>query len=657
MTDMAIQYIRYNPEISSSQTVGIPSPLKACWGGTSITAIPAIDGNQVAVWCSTVWNPLVAQTRTVTFYACPISVLAAACQGTNVLLTAKVIYDDYPPAPAKSAPIQDLCTVYCGQGMTIVSWQWGGFTTGSATGIATSMQFTNEPSDTAAGSSTQAAVAVEDASNNPVAGDIVTIVQQSGPSAGSPPVPGISSPTSTLTAITNTSGVAVFTNINPQLAGSYTITAVDGSATATSTTFQVGPQRSVITPSSPPSSPIQGGPTYHVSATATSGDTVVITDTTSSVCSLSAGVVSFVGPGTCTLNFNDPATGNVNYSPALQVTQSFQVGGLTATQVGIAMGTTTPGASATTNDSVVVTLENSVGSPVKSTGTTTVVISDVANGFFATSNGVAGAASLNLSFANGVSTVTAYFGNQTTGPDTITVINGTSTWGSVFLTTIGGTPTQVAITPSTTTPTVSSLTNTTLSLQLEDQWGNFTTANTSTTLTLSNSGSGFFSSSPGATGSATLDVTFASGVGAASAYFGNQTSGSDLVSAKNGANVWATSTLTLVPGAPAKVQITLSPSSPTANGTTNTTVTLQLQDQYGNAVHTSGVALTLTNAGSGYFASTIGVPKAFASTSLTLSTNASGVVTAYFGDATKESDTITVSGTGISSTSSPFSVA
>ena len=165
--------------------------------GRQCTAIQAIDGDQVAVWCSTVWNPLVAQTRTVTFDACPITVSKNECTATatppnapNWLLSTTVVFDDYPPAPAKSAPIQTLCTVYCGEGMTIVNWQWGSSAAGSTTtGVAASMTFSNEPSDTNAQTPTQAAVTVLDASNDPVVGDTVTLVQQSGPSSGTPPVP------------------------------------------------------------------------------------------------------------------------------------------------------------------------------------------------------------------------------------------------------------------------------------------------------------------------------------------------------------------------------------------------------------------------------------------------------------------------------------
>ena len=36
MTDLAIQYVRYNPLISNSTTVELPTPFVPCWGGTSV---------------------------------------------------------------------------------------------------------------------------------------------------------------------------------------------------------------------------------------------------------------------------------------------------------------------------------------------------------------------------------------------------------------------------------------------------------------------------------------------------------------------------------------------------------------------------------------------------------------------------------------------
>ena len=68
------------------------------------------------------------------------------------------------------------------------------------------------------------------------------------------------------------------------------------------------------------------------------------------------------------------------------------------------------------------------------------------------------------------------------------------------------------------------------------------------------------------------------------------------------------------------------------------------------------MALTLTNSGAGYFATSSGVRMANALTSLVVTTNALGVAIGYFGDNTAQSDTITAWGTGLSSTTSPFTV-
>ena len=68
-----------------------------------------------------------------------------------------------------------------------------------------------------------------------------------------------------------------------------------------------------------------GGPTYTVTATATSGLPVTFTidATASSVCSIAGSTVSFLGAGTCVIDANQ--AGNANYNAAPQVQQSFQV--------------------------------------------------------------------------------------------------------------------------------------------------------------------------------------------------------------------------------------------------------------------------------------------------------------------------------------------
>jgi hypothetical protein len=215
----------------------------------------------------------------------------------------------------------------------------------------------------------------------------------------------------------------------------------------------------------------------------------------------------------------------------------------------------------------------------------------------------------------------------------------------------------VAISPSTTSPGVSAVTNTTLSFQLEDKWGNPTVSSGTTTLALSDSDNGFFATSNGTVGTSTLNVTFLDSTGTATAYFGNKNSGSDVVTAKNGAGVWATSALTLVAGTATTVQITLSPTPPPKSNSTNTTVTLQLLDQFGNHATTSGVSLTLSNSANGFFATKSGTTVLGGATStLTLTTNASGVATGYFGDGVVQSDTITATGPSFAVATPPFTV-
>ncbi len=169
---------------------------------------------------------------------------------------------------------------------------------------------------------------------------------------------------------------------------------------------------------------------------------------------------------------------------------------------------------------------------------------------------------------------------------------------------------------------------------------------------MSDSNKGVFATADGVAGTTTLSVTFASGVGTATAYYGNTTAGADTITAKNGTTAWGSTTVTPAAGAASSVQITVSPAAPPRSSTTNATVTVQLTDQYGNDVPTSGVSLTLSNSGNGFFATRSG---SVGTATLTLMTNASGVATGYFGDnVSNQSVTITVTGTGISVTTPAF---
>jgi hypothetical protein len=77
--------------------------------------------------------------------------------------------------------------------------------------------------------------------------------------------------------------------------------------------------------SAAPTPPTHVGATYTPSASATSGDQVTITvaSVSTSVCTISNGVVSFIATGSCSVNFDDP--GNFNYAPAPEQTQVITV--------------------------------------------------------------------------------------------------------------------------------------------------------------------------------------------------------------------------------------------------------------------------------------------------------------------------------------------
>jgi hypothetical protein len=78
--------------------------------------------------------------------------------------------------------------------------------------------------------------------------------------------------------------------------------------------------------STAPGSAVVGGPTYSVTATASSGLAVAFSANASSagICTVSGSTVLLVGAGTCTLNANQ--AGNGSYQAAAQVQQSFVVG-------------------------------------------------------------------------------------------------------------------------------------------------------------------------------------------------------------------------------------------------------------------------------------------------------------------------------------------
>lgn len=117
--DVAVQSIRYTPLLTPTGTLNA-SPPSPCWPNNSEpNTLPTTGGNHFHVWCSTMWTPTSADTRTVTLSACLSSVSAVKC-AYHPLVQEAVSFDDYPPGGAP--PTHEACSTYCGESMTVDKW-------------------------------------------------------------------------------------------------------------------------------------------------------------------------------------------------------------------------------------------------------------------------------------------------------------------------------------------------------------------------------------------------------------------------------------------------------------------------------------------------------------------------------------------------------
>ncbi len=143
---LALQDIRYN----FTPTTLNASPPQPCWI-PQLPAAPvsqaAFNGENVAVWCSTRWNPLSPATRVVTMSACLESVfpngttaavinLAATACALNPFLHAVVQFDDFP-STISASNCSPLGNTTCGTTFTILSWDFGATIPSLATVTAT----------------------------------------------------------------------------------------------------------------------------------------------------------------------------------------------------------------------------------------------------------------------------------------------------------------------------------------------------------------------------------------------------------------------------------------------------------------------------------------------------------------------------------------
>ena len=258
------------------------------------------------------------------------------------------------------------------------------------------------------------------------------------------------------------SGVATF-NISSLALNSHSLTATyttDGNfATATSSPaviHSVTPDTDTITVSSPAVSPAaatySNGGTISITASSTSAQPIAYATTTPLICSVSsAGVVTTLATGTCTVTLNQAAAGN--YAAATQVTQAFNIGAGTDAITFPALANTVFGATPPT-----LSATSTSGQPVTYTSATTAVctvsgstITDVAVGTCTIDANQAAAGN----YAAAAQVAQSY--NVTPATDTITIpltVPKTATYGSGPIS-IGATSTSgQPVTYTDTTPSI-----------------------------------------------------------------------------------------------------------------------------------------------------------------------------------------------------------
>lgn len=129
-TEIAIQSMRYYPQYPATQSIA------NCWtpaSGSTTSDVP-INNDLVAVWCVTSEDLKSPNTRTVTFYACPVtatsvnsanvSATMTNCQ-TTPTLEAVVVFDDYPSGGG--GLLSQTCSGgpgVCGFSATTDQWTW-----------------------------------------------------------------------------------------------------------------------------------------------------------------------------------------------------------------------------------------------------------------------------------------------------------------------------------------------------------------------------------------------------------------------------------------------------------------------------------------------------------------------------------------------------
>jgi hypothetical protein len=223
-------------------------------------------------------------------------------------------------------------------------------------------------------------------------------------------------------ANTTLSASATAYTVGASYGGDSNLSSSTGSA-VTNLTVTKASQTVTFTTTAPSNAAVAG--TYTAAASATSGLTVApltIDATSSTVCSISSGLVTFNAAGTCTIDANQSGGTNYNAAPQAQQTFTVYIGKLLfTTPAASGSSSATPNLGAATGlTGMTVQRVNGAGAPITTGGALTVNLSSSSSGGkfgasqFTATNVTA------VSIGSVASTATFWYGDSNTGSPTIT---------------------------------------------------------------------------------------------------------------------------------------------------------------------------------------------------------------------------------------------
>ena len=265
---------------------------------------------------------------------------------------------------------------------------------------------------------------------------------------------------------------------------------------------------------------------------------------------------------------------------------------------------------------------------------------------FNTTQGATGpTGATSITIPSGQSSATFYYGDTHAATATITAAVSGLTSGTQQETISAGPVAQLNFTTGTVSGTASNSAKVgPLTVQEQDAFGNATT--TALTVNLSSTSAGPYEFAATSGGAAITSVNISAGNSTATFYYGDENSGTPVLTAAATGLTSDTQFVTINAGTGTQLAISSTAFTGTASASATNAFAVTLEDTYGNPTTKTGattVNLTSTSTGTHEFSATSG---GTAVTSVTLPANTCSV-TAYYGDKLPGSPTLTAAATGL----------